>query len=273
MKVYKYISSQKTMQLAAIDEGIRSGHPIDSDFNGEKKEDIWSPVEVETLYKKQYHNFPHYRIGKPVVSKKVKDILLPYVTNEIEFLPLLHKDLELYMINVTNVLDCVDWKRSDVKWWKDGSFFGFNKIVFDFDKIPENTYMFKFKELATVSVYVTDAFKELIENHKLKGLDFSDVYDSEFTLEKELEQTRAYEAALLAIEDNKGLEFSYDEARARVEQNQAVASGKWRMQMNKAGEFCLGELLPDLTWEWIIPYYMPPVLLGYFWHEAERIDI
>jgi len=41
----------------------------------------------------------------------------------------------------------------------------------------------------------------------MMGLDFSEVFDSEFTEEKEQEQKRAYEAAVVAIEENKGQEF------------------------------------------------------------------
>jgi hypothetical protein len=76
----------------------------------------------------------------------------------VEILPLFHVDMDLYVINVINVLDCVDWERSDVKWTENNSFAGFNKLVFDFTKIPDNTYMFKIKEWAMVSVFVTEAF-------------------------------------------------------------------------------------------------------------------
>lgn len=143
------------------------------------------------------------------------------------------------MVNVTNVLDCVDWERSDVRRDEEGSFSDFNNLIFDFKKIPENTFMFKFKEFSTVHVYVTEAFKELIEQNKLKGLDFSIVHDSEFTEEKKLEQKKNYEDALTALEHNKGAEFSYNEARERVAQDKAVASGKWKMQFSDEGEFCL----------------------------------
>ncbi|OAB43952.1 hypothetical protein PBAT_17175 [Paenibacillus antarcticus] len=177
------------------------------------------------------------------------------------------------MLNVINVLDCVDWERSDIQRFKDGSWAGFNKIVFDFIRIPDNTYMFKFKEMAGVCVYVTEAFKDLIESNKLKGLDFSEVYDSEFTEEKEQEQKIAYEAAIAAVEQNKGQEFSYEEAEERVNQGAAVASGKWKMQLDNKGGLWLGEIILDLTYQWMIPVYIPPVLLGFQWHEVEKSEI
>jgi hypothetical protein len=167
----------------------------------------------------------------------------------------------------------VDWQRSEVKWSKNHNFLGFNKLKFDFSKIPNDTYMFKFKEKAETRVYVTEAFKELVEQHQLQGLNFSVVYDSDFTEEMELEQQRRYESALLAIENGKGPEFSYEEAEKRVDENQAVASGKWKMQLDDKGRFWLGTLTLDLTYNWVRPKYIPPILLNYQWHEAENSEI
>jgi hypothetical protein len=107
----------------------------------------------------------------------------------------------------------------------------------------------------------------------MMGLDFSEVFDSEFTEEKEQEQKRAYEAAVAAIEENKGQEFSYDHARERVNQGIAVGSGKWKMQLDGKGRFWLGELILDLTYQWIMPVYIPPILLSYLWHEDEKSEI
>lgn len=129
--------------------------------------------------------------------------------------------------------------------------------------------MFKIKETAVVQVFVTEAFKDLVERHGLKGLDFSEVYDSAFTAEKEEEQKQNYQAALDSIEYSKGTEFSYDEARVLMEQGEAVASGKWKMQYDEKGELWLGELMLDLKYEWGRPVYVPPILLGYAWHEAD----
>lgn len=243
-------------------------HPIHSKFDGSPKQSIWTPIKLETLFKRSYRDFPYYLSGQPVVSKRVKEIIEPYTSDEVEYLSLIHDEYKFYMVNVTNVLDCVDWQRSELR-----TVGSFNKLVFDLLKIPENTYMFKIKQGATVDVYVTEAFKDLIERNKLKGLDFSVVYDSEFTEEKELEQKQNFESALAEIERSKGQEFSYEEARESVDQGKAVASGKWKMQLSAKGNFLLGELLLDLTYQWINPMYIPPILLDYLWHEVEKSDI
>ncbi|WP_379159267.1 imm11 family protein [Paenibacillus sp. sgz5001063] len=273
MKVYELNNSPQAMTLTGERTYGISGHPIATDFRGDSKIDDWEPIKLETLYKNTYIDFPHYIIGKPIVSEKVKQILEPYIESEVEILPLIHDEMDLYMLNVTNMLDCVDWKRSEVEWFKDKYFMGFIKLKFDLSKIPNDTYLFKIKETAKTTVYVTEAFKELVEQHQLKGLNFSLVEDSEFTEEMELEQQRRYESALLDIERNKGPEFTYEEAEARVDQNKAVASGKWKMQLDDKGRFWLGTLTLELEYNWVRPKYIPPILLGYQWHEVEKSEI
>lgn len=260
------------MMLKGLEREVRYGHLVGSDFDGSSKKHEWYPVRLETLYKKTYKDFPDFVGGKPVVSARVKDIIQPYVKDEVEFLPLLHDELDLYMINVLKVLDCVDWKRSDIQTFDDGSFAGFNKLVFDFNKIPSNTLMFKIKERATIWVFVTEFFKDIIERNKLKGLDFSVEFDSEFTEEKELEQKQNYEAALKELEDYQGPEVSYEEARNLVDQGKTMASGKWRMELDGKGTFWLGQLTLDLSYQWMSPVYIPPILLGQLWHEVEKSE-
>lgn len=271
MKVYKFREHSKAMNFSAVFNNDE--HPIHSKFDGSPKQNIWTPIKLETLYKRTYKDFPHYIIGQPVVSKLVKELIEPFTCNEVEFLPLLHDEFEFYMVNVGNILDCVDWQHSDIRTFGDGSFAGFNKLIFNFKKIPEGTYMFKIEQGVNRNVYVTEAFKDLIERNKLKGLDFSEVYDSEFTEEKELEQKRNFESALAEIERSKGQEFSYEEARERVDQNKVVVSGKWKMKLDAKGHFLLGKLLLDQTYQWIRPIYIPPILLDYLWHEVEESEI
>ncbi|MRN55975.1 imm11 family protein [Paenibacillus monticola] len=270
MKVYELNVSLETIRLAAVKSEVMSIHPIGSDFNGESKIKGWWPIQVETLHKNTYSDFPYYLTEIPLVSEKVKRILEPYIADEVEFLPLIHEGKNIYMVNVINILDCIDWQSSEVDWFKEKYFMGFIKLRFNFSKIPNNIYLFKIKETSGTRVYITDAFKELIERNHLQGLDLSVVYDSDFTEEKEQEQQQNYEAALQAIENSKGPEFSYEEAELRVDQNKAVASGKWRMQLDDKGNFWLGDLTLELTYSWVRPVYIPPILLGYQWHETER---
>ncbi|WP_379159270.1 imm11 family protein [Paenibacillus sp. sgz5001063] len=274
MKVYELkVNHSKTTTLVMKNREQLSSHSIRSDFMGQTLAQDWQPVEMQTLRSKMFNDFFDFVPEKPIVSQKAMQILKPHTVSDVEFLPLIHTELDIFMINVINIIDCVDWQNSKAKWLLEKYFSGFDKLVFDFAKIPENTYMFKIKEQATTKVYVTELFRELIEEHQLPGLDFSVVYDSEFTEEMEQERKRKYEEALLAIENNKGVEFSYAEAELRIDQGKAVQSEKWKMQFDEQGEFWLGQLTLDLEYKWGRPVYIPPILLGYSWHEVDLTPI
>ncbi|AIQ60658.1 imm11 family protein [Paenibacillus borealis] len=272
MRVYSLRSGEDSMDLM-LDKTVSAEHPIESKFTGDSKITVWTPPILYTNNKRKYNDFPRYLTGHPIISEKVKNILFPIIAEEIECLPLAHPELKLFMLNITNVIDCVDYSRSVIKLTGKGNFARFIKQVFDFSKIPEKTYMFKIKETAIIQVFVTDKFKELVELHGLKGLDFSEVYDSAFTADKEEEQERNYQAALDSIERSKGIEFSYDEARILMEQGKAVASGKWRMQLDENGELWIADLTPALLYDWGQPIYIPPVLMLLQWHEVEKSEI
>ncbi|MCJ8012825.1 hypothetical protein MUG84_13895 [Paenibacillus sp. KQZ6P-2] len=268
MKVYRWINNENVMILRYKND-LDNDHPIFTSFNGDSVLGSWTPFELITFYKKKYKDIPLYDSGMPVVSRRVRDIIEPYVANEVEFLPLIHEELELYMINVTNIIDCVDYDRSEVLL-SVGKMAGFTKIVFDFSKIPSETYLFKIREMAETKVFLTQAFKEIIESHKIKDLDFSDDYDSKFTKEMQIQQQQQYEAALTVLENYQGHEFSYEEAISKIDAALAVETGKWRMQRDEKGRLWLGQLKPDLNYLWMRPMYIPPMLLGYRWHEIER---
>lgn len=272
IKIYEFKNDPKSKLLAAVDD---ENHPIGNSFHGQRQEDSWSLINLETLYKKVYKDFPKFHIGKPVISKRVKEAMDKgqLLKDEVEFLPLTNDNEELFMLNVVNVLDCVDYDRSIIERFKDGSWFRFNKLVFDPSKIPHGTCMFKIKETPGVQVFVTEKFKQWVEEHKFKGLNFSQVYDADFTEEMEAEQQRLYDAALEEIGRNKGQEYSYEEARELVDQGEAMASGPWKMQLNKHGQFVQGELLKDLSYQWMIPAYIPPMLLLQSWHKVKKSEI
>lgn len=272
MRVYSLRSGEDSMDLM-LDKSVSAEHPIETNFKGDSKIPLWTPPILYTNNKRKYNDFPRYLSGHPIISEKVKDILLPIIAEEVETLPLAHPDLKMFMLNITNIIDCVDYRRSVIKLTGKGNFARFIKLIFDFSKIPESTYMFKIKETAIVQVFVTEKFKELVEFHGLKGLDFSEVYDSGFTADKEEEQERNYQAALDSIERSKGIEFSYDEARIVMEQGKAVASGKWRMQLDDTGELWIADLTPSLLYDWGQPIYIPPVLMLLPWHEVEKSEI
>ncbi len=180
--------------------------------------------------------------------------------------------MELQLVNVINVIDCANKEKSVADRLKTGEFLGFKKVIFDPEKIPNGTLIFKIPENLN-SIYVTDQFVELVKKQKLKGFKFIEEWDSEFTEEMELAKQGKYQEKLKSIENNKGPEFSYEEAIKKVDSGLAVASDKWKMQQDKKGDFWLGQLGEDAEYHWLMPAFIPPVLLGYLWHEVDKSEL
>lgn len=268
MRIYELLPSYNNTISISTDDSIEY-NPFLEDFDGSLKQSNWVPVKVVTLSRKPNNDFPYLMPGLPVISEKAKKLIQDSVEFDVEFLPILHSELNLFAMNVINIVDCVDWSRSERKKYSDGSLGRITKLVFDSQKIP-NTHIFKIKEMASTKVFVTESFKILIEKNNLKGLDFSMFYDSELTEEKEHQQQREYEAALEEIERSKGMEFSYEEALNKTHEGLAVASGKWKMQRDDQDRLWLGQLNLELSYQWLMPVYIPPILLTYSWHVVER---
>lgn len=273
MKIWELKSDVKSRMLT-IDhnKGITINHPFYEIFDGSSKLQAWDVCYVTNYRKGRYTDFPSFRLGIPVFSRKTLDILGPYINNYVEFLPLVHEEMDFFAVNVINVIDCVDRQRSKVKTLiSTGDSLGYEKIVFSSEKIPEHTLIFKVN--GSLGIYVTDHFIELVNLHKLKGFKFIEVWNSEITDEMELEKQKQYKDMLDSIEKNKGLECTYDEAMEVIQSGKAVASGKWKMQRDDRGRLWLGQLGEDCKYHWLMPVYIPPVLLGYMWHEVERSSI
>ncbi|WP_434748252.1 hypothetical protein [Paenibacillus amylolyticus] len=57
-----------------------------------------------------------------------------------------------------------------------------------------------------------------------------------------------------------------------MDQGKTMISGRWKMKLDDQGQFWLGELLKDLSYQWMMPTYIPPVLLLESWHEVKSSE-
>ncbi|MFF2091581.1 imm11 family protein [Paenibacillus sp. NPDC058174] len=230
----------------------------------------WKPLRMEVSRKGIKSDLPHFTLGVLVFSRKSVDILNNYINKYVQYLSI--DNNEHVLVNITNVADCVNYDRSTSFKDRHGEFAGFDKLYFVEDKL-EDQYIFKIKEHVQSNIYVTDKFRDLVLQSKLKGFDFIEVWDSEITEEMEQDKQKNYENRLLEIEQYKGTEYNWSEAIEKVETGKVMASGAWKIQQNDKGIIMLGQLLKDLTYLWIDPIYYPPISLDLKWHEAEVCEI
>ncbi|CAM4436373.1 hypothetical protein [Paenibacillus tarimensis] len=259
MRIWRLDSHEKSRMLTFSDS-IPDEHLIYGNFEGVSIKNSWSLVELVTYRKGKYLDFPYFGSGMPVFTPKSYEILAKFVEHEVEFLPFKYEEQVYYLVNVLNVIDCKDKTQSDSKG-----------AVFKGDLLPQDTHIFKTPIDMNSKVYATDHFVEIVRKNKLKGFDFIEVWDSEDNENMESERKRRYEEALNAINSMPGERFSYEEARDRVEQGKAVASDKWKMQLDKDGTLLLGQLKEDDgEYLWMVPHFIPPILLGNQWHEVDK---
>ena len=82
---------------------------------------------------------------------------------------------EFVMLKITNVVDCLDYTRAEVKRFpSSGRVMQVISYAFKKDRL-DNKIIFRIPE-QTSRVYASQQFKDCVEKNQLEGLIFSEVY-------------------------------------------------------------------------------------------------
>ena len=122
-------------------------------------------------------NFPGWG-GLSACDAKAKEVLGTLTADGVEFLPLLVPEIshtKYFAINVLTILDCLDNERSEFGYFGDLRM-RIDKYEFKPDCIGD-TPIFKLPIFTRVRTYVTDSFKQLVEDNNLTGLEFRKVWE------------------------------------------------------------------------------------------------
>ena len=146
-------------------------------FDGRSHIDDWRPLVVKRMEpekKLDLGDAPGFNI--PVLSKKALDCLLPLIKENTEILPLIFDENDFFALNITTVLDAVNYSESVYKTFRDGKrIMAFEKYSF----IPEKVSgipMFKIIDEKTRYGFVSDEIKRIVEDNNLNGFDFELVW-------------------------------------------------------------------------------------------------
>lgn len=107
-------------------------------------------------------------VGSFVISENLLKEHFDKFKGSCEFLPLMLGDREFRLVNVVCVADCVDKNRS-----KFNEFGGVSELVFDKEKLPSSGF-FKIAEDNFSSIFCVDDVYELINSHKITGVEFEE---------------------------------------------------------------------------------------------------
>lgn len=150
-------------------------------FDGRKMKDTWKPLPVKRMEpekKLELSDAPGFTI--PVFSKKALEILRPLIQNSVEELELQFEEAEYYGINVTTVLNVIDYPKSEYVMFSHGNrIMAFEKYAFRICDELQNNDIFKIVDEPLRRAFVSEKFKNIVEENNLSGFIFKLVWDSD----------------------------------------------------------------------------------------------
>lgn len=149
-------------------------------FDGRSKKDQWIPrtfVKLEPEKKLPLSNAPGFLAHIPIFDKKSVDLLNGYLKDAVEILPIQSKDGEFYIINVINVLDCIDYEKSMYRTFPNSDrIMAFQSYAFK-EEMLQGVNIFKIKDEPRRSAFITDDFRNCVLENKLVGFKFQLVWN------------------------------------------------------------------------------------------------
>ncbi|WP_228469066.1 suppressor of fused domain protein [Paenibacillus sp. JNUCC31] len=117
-----------------------------------------------------------------VLKEHAADVLSDLLVDKVELLPVCYNNDKYYVVNVLNILDCIDLGNSIAD-----KYGGFDKVEFIEDKVTRQhifktlsyDYQIQNDPIISVETYVSDEFKQRVEKLGLKGFYFRLAWSSE----------------------------------------------------------------------------------------------
>lgn len=153
---------------------------------------FWQNLSAKDVWKDFYvlrdiplidGDFTIFNATSPIITEKGKKILSPLLRDQVEFLPLIGKEEQFYIINVLTVINALDIDKTDadIYYINDNEDEGIDEIDltayearFKHDhSLYKGIYFFKVPYVKNY-IYYTKALKDLCIEHGLEGLEFSE---------------------------------------------------------------------------------------------------
>lgn len=148
-------------------------------YDGRSKLEGWKPIAVKKMAGRELSNVPGYSSYIPVFDRAAMEIVEDLIKENCEVLPLICADGEFYIINVTTVLDAIDYSKSKFKRFSTSNrIMRFIKYEFIKEKV-EGQHIFKIIDEPLRRPFVSDEFRQRVLESNLKGFKFELVWDSE----------------------------------------------------------------------------------------------
>ncbi|EAZ92074.1 imm11 family protein [Crocosphaera chwakensis] len=149
-------------------------------FEGQRLGEDWSfPYRVKLLEDKPVGDFIGLDSGLLFCDSYALIKLKPYIIKEVEIIPTNVDGLDLNILNITNLIDCLDKEKSVIEYFDEieQGIMDVEKYVFK-EELLENVTHFKLPQLTRSSIFGTDKFYSKVKEYGLTGLKFELVYST-----------------------------------------------------------------------------------------------
>lgn len=168
--------------LTLVDGSIEKWNEFTDMFRGKHLSSNWEKLKLKLIEhgeKLKKGDMPYLSPGVPVFSIKAISTLQQYLNNNAETLDI-ECDIGNYkIINIINVMSCLDHERSEIKYYPNSQrIMRIKKYVFNKEKV-KNEHIFKIIEQPRATIFVSDEFRNKVIESGLEGFKFVEVWDSE----------------------------------------------------------------------------------------------
>lgn len=168
-----------------MDHTYRTYEPIPKDgyksymFDGvhvkERNFDKIYPSKYKDEIDKPIGDVFSVEVSSFILNEKSYKILYPYIKNEVQIFKIKSENDKLYVVNITNIIDCLDYDKSEIKRFPSSDrVMRIIKYVFKIEKL-KNATIFKLPENPKGISYVTEEFKKVVEENNIKGFKFKEL--------------------------------------------------------------------------------------------------
>jgi len=133
MKIWEIQSSDESM-VVTLQDFQKDSDKFDL-VQGDVIGSDWVPPVFEVYRKGKHRDFPHALNGVLILTEKSLRVINVLIEKNVEYLPAIHDEIKMTLVNVTTVIDCVDNSRAVPQYVSDGIVNGFDKLAFMEEKI------------------------------------------------------------------------------------------------------------------------------------------
>ncbi len=147
---------------------------------GKKIEIADELVTTNESWGKKFTDFHHGIAGAYYVNENFINCLKSVGEANYQLFPIkvLPDEKPYYILNILNVIDCVDKEKSKFTLWTEsderpdllGEYYGFDRMILDRSKVPEGIHIFRVNGY-DISAIVTRELVEEFKKHNIKGFE------------------------------------------------------------------------------------------------------